>query len=83
MARGSLNSLSLDSLIDKEYICMEINFDLTSEFRSNVPSLVSEEKNGELMVPFSEKEIIDIIWSMEPDKDPGPDGFSFHFYRVC
>ena len=30
MARGSLNSLSLDSLIDKEYICMEINFDLTT-----------------------------------------------------
>ena len=35
------------------------------------------------MKPFMEEEIIDVIWSMEPDKAPGPDGFSFHFYRVC
>ena len=35
------------------------------------------------MRPFSEKEILDVIWAMEPDKAPGPDGFSFHFYRVC
>ena len=50
---------------------------------SNVPSLVSEEENGELMIPFSNKEIIGIIWSMEPDKAHGHDDFSFHFYRVC
>ena len=30
-----------------------------------------------------EEDIIDVIWSMEPDKSPGPDGFSFQFYRVC
>ena len=46
---------------------------------SNVPSLVSEEENGELMMPFLEKEIIDFIWSMDPNKAPSPDGFSFHF----
>ena len=44
---------------------------------------MSEEENVELMKPFSEQEIIDVIWSMEPDKAPGPDRFSFHFYRVC
>ena len=30
-----------------------------------------------------EEEIIDVIWSMESDKPPGPNGFSFLFYRVC
>ena len=43
---------------------------------------MSEEENVELIKPFTEEEIIDVIWSMEPNKDPGPDGFSFHFYRV-
>ena len=43
-----------------------------------------DEENEQLMKPFfSEKEIIDVIWSMGPDKAPGPDGFFFHFYKVC
>ena len=29
---------------------------------------MSEEENGELMNPFMEEEIIDVICSMEPDK---------------
>ena len=32
---------------------------------------------------FSEKEVVDVIWAMEPNKAPGPDGFSSHFYRLC
>ena len=59
------------------------NSDYTSDFLSNIPSLVSKEENDELMQPFSEQEIIDVIWSMEPDKAPCLDGFSFHFYRIC
>ena len=57
--------------------------DGSSVFLSNIPSLVSEEENDELMKPFSEQEIIDVIWSMEPNKAPSPDGFFFHFYRIC
>ena len=57
--------------------------DLTSDFLSNIPCMVSEEENDELMKLFSEQEIIDVIWSMEPDKASGPNGFSFQFYRVC
>ena len=53
--------------------------DLTSDFLSNIPCLVGEEENDELMKPFTEQEIIDVIWSMESDKAPRPDGFSFHF----
>ena len=35
------------------------------------------------MKPFSENEILEVIWAMEPDKAPGLDGFSFHFYTAC
>ena len=35
------------------------------------------------MKPFMEEKINDVIWSMESDKAPGPDRFSFHFYRLC
>ena len=34
------------------------------------------------MKPFTEEEIIDVIWSMESDKAAGLVDFSFHFYRV-
>ena len=44
---------------------------------------MSVEDNGELMKPFSEAEIIDVFWSMDLDKAPGPGGFSIHFYKVC
>ena len=60
-----------------------VESELTSNFLSNVPSMVNAEDNGELMKPFSEAEIIDVIWSMAPDKAPVPDSFSIHFYRVC
>ena len=59
------------------------NSNLASDFLSSIPSLVSETENGELMKPFTKQEIIDVIWSMELDKAPGPDGFSFDFYKVC
>ena len=61
----------------------ESNSDYNSNFLSNIPNLVSKEENEELMQPFLEQEIIDVIWSMEPDNAPSPYGFSFHFYRIC
>eukprot|EP00253_Pinus_taeda_P014967 PITA_14967 len=53
------------------------------DFLSVVPNLVSEEANASLMRPAMEEEITNIVWSMDPDKAPGPDGFSIHFYRIC
>ena len=35
------------------------------------------------MKSFTEEEICDFIWSMEPDKALRPDDFSIHFYRDC
>ena len=55
---------------------VELNFD----FLSNIPSLVSQEDNAGLVKIFSEKEVVDVIWAMEPDKAPGPGEFSIHFY---
>ena len=55
---------------------------MSAKFLDNVHFLVGTEDNYDLMKPFSEKEILDVIWEMESDKDPGSDGFCFHFYRV-
>ena len=53
------------------------------EFLSNIPALVSVETNVGLIKPFSEQEVVEVIWGMEPDKAHGPYGFSIHFYRIC
>jgi exonuclease III len=53
------------------------------EFLTNIPALVTEEDNIALLSPTSEEELSKIIWSMDPDKVPGPDGLTVHFYRIC
>ena len=44
------------------------------DFLSYIPSLVSAEINSGLIKPFSEQEVVEVIWGMEPDKAPRPDG---------
>ena len=56
---------------------------MDADFLSNIPPLASHEDNVGILKPFTKKEIVDVIWAMKPDKAPGPDGFSIHFYRVC
>eukprot|EP00253_Pinus_taeda_P005951 PITA_05951 len=55
----------------------------TNDFLSNIPQLVNDEENTVLCRPITTKEVIQVIWSMEADKAPGPDGFSIHFYQSC
>ena len=50
---------------------------------SFIPSLVSAEINSGLTKPFSEQDVVEFIWGMEPDKALGPYGFSIHFFRIC
>jgi hypothetical protein len=57
--------------------------EVITDFLSHIPSLVNRNDNSTLMKPFSEEEIYNVIWSMEPDKAPGPDGFTIQFYRAC
>jgi len=54
-----------------------------NDFLAHIPILVNIEDNNTLLKPFSEEEISKIVWSMEPDKALGLDGFSIHFYRLC
>jgi hypothetical protein len=64
----------------KEGVDIEEEF---SDFLTHIPRLVNEEDNSSLWKPFTEDEISNVIWKMEPDKAPGPDGFTMHFYRTC
>eukprot|EP00253_Pinus_taeda_P020488 PITA_20488 len=54
-----------------------------ADFLTKIPLLVNAEDNLVLCSPISEEEIIKVIWSMEADKAPGPDGFTIHFYKAC
>ena len=57
--------------------------EVSKEFLKNVPSFVSNRENIDLMMPFSEKEIVEVIWAMESNKAPRPDGYSIQFFTVC
>ena len=61
----------------------EGNEDASADFLSHIPSLVNKNDNSALSKQFTEEEICNIIWAMELDKAPRPDGFSIHFYRQC
>eukprot|EP00253_Pinus_taeda_P012146 PITA_12146 len=53
------------------------------DFLSNIPLLISADENTALCRPITDEEVIKVIWSMEADKAPGPDGFTIHFYQSC
>jgi hypothetical protein len=44
---------------------------------------LSETDRREMDLPFSEKEVKDIIDQMEKNKAAGPDDFPIEFYQVC
>ena len=48
-----------------------------------IPHLVKPEDIEALEAPISKEEIKRAIWSLHPDKSPGPDGFPIRFYRMC
>jgi len=47
---------------------------------ANIPSVVSEHENNQLVKDIIEEEIAKAVWSLDPDKSPGPDGFLISFY---
>ena len=63
---------------DEEYIsqyCME-------EMVRDIPALISPEERLRLESSISKEEVKKAIWSLHPDKAPGPDGFPICFYRT-
>jgi len=47
---------------------------------SEVPELITVEENELLSRPISDTEIKKVVFSMHPDKAPGPDGYTARFY---
>lgn len=47
----------------------------------NLTSRISHHDNTQLLKPFTVEEVKDALFSMAPDKSPGPDGFSLAFYQ--
>lgn len=48
-----------------------------------IPNCVQDSDNAKLTAPISMEELKDVLDSMEPDKAPGPDGFSVRFLLTC
>jgi len=48
---------------------------------ANIPRIIFEHDNNQLVKEITKEEIIKVVWDMDPDKVPGPDGFSIRFYR--
>ncbi|KAJ9564749.1 hypothetical protein OSB04_000715 [Centaurea solstitialis] len=50
-------------------------------FRSSILRKISKDHNLMLQAHFSDDEIKKAVWSVESDKTPGPDGYSFGFLK--
>ena len=50
---------------------------------SEIPSMINDDDNTMLNNPVSIWEIKKSLFKMDPDKAPGPDGFSARFYIAC
>jgi exonuclease III len=59
------------------------DLELDSYPLSEIPVLVTEEDNRILNRPVSMNEIKKAVFKMNPDKAPGPDGFTARFYTHC
>jgi len=52
-----------------------------SDLLQYLPKGVTKEMNENLSKEIEEEEIKREIWSLQPDKAPGPDGFPICYYR--
>jgi len=46
-----------------------------NQLLNNIPSLIFEEDNANILKPISEEEVRTVVFSMGPFKALGPDGF--------
>ena len=53
------------------------------EILQNIPKIISDEDNKLLNKPLTLEEIKSALFSINPDKSPGPDGFQAFFYQKC
>ena len=50
---------------------------------SEIPNMINDDDNLMLNSPVSIREIKKSLFKMDPDKAPGPDGFTARFYIAC
>ena len=53
----------------------------TAEVTQYVDKRITSEHNSMLLAPFSAIEVKEVVFSMHPDKSPGPDGMNLAFYQ--
>jgi hypothetical protein len=49
----------------------------------NIPQIINQEDNEKLIMLVTEANILGVLQQMNPDKAPGSDGFTVHFYLLC
>lgn len=49
----------------------------------SIPPLISDQDNKVLLTPFTVEEVYKVVFSLSPDKAPGPDGFAALFFQKC
>jgi hypothetical protein len=59
----------------------EGNFSMEETRTNDIPQ-VSMEENNLLTAEYSEEEVRKIVFQMEYNKAPGPDGFPAKFYQI-
>lgn len=54
---------------------------LDKDLMKDIPTPVSDDMNRALTAPITEKEVRDVVFKMDPEKAPGPDGMTPSTYR--
>jgi hypothetical protein len=60
-----------------------IDINVQESLLQNIPSKISQEDNYMINQEVTEKELHEALFQLHPDKAPGPDGFTAHFYQKC
>ena len=48
---------------------------------AQIPYIIEDKDSDLLNLPVSEEDVRKAIWTLHPDKDPGPHGFTINLYR--
>ena len=59
------------------------NKEAQTKMLSSIPKLITPEDNNMLNKPITLEEVRLSVFSMNPDKSPGPDGFQAFFFQKC
>jgi hypothetical protein len=76
--------IQVESKIHFETLLTEYNntdINVEENLLQNIPSVISQEDNDKFKQEVIEKELHEALFQVHPDKAPGPDGLSVHFYQ--